>query len=70
MPRHGPINVRSFGPDGTITLEDGREMQAVVAPSGALGVRPKVVEDHVSALDQTGPAQKPPDLKSLGLDQI
>lgn len=62
------IRVSSIGPDGTATLEDGRVMTLVVAPSGALGVRPQVREDHVAKLDQTAiPLHKHFD--TSGLDQ-
>lgn len=39
-------------PDGTVLLEDGREMVAVVSDTGSLGVRAKQVTDHLAALDQ------------------
>lgn len=61
------VDVRSINPDGTAILDDGREMQIVMSPSGALGMRPITVEDHVSALDQIG---QPPPIKITGLDQV
>lgn len=61
-----PVRVRSFLPDGTVMLEDGREMQAVMASNGALGVRPKVIDDHISAIDQHAPM---PAIDLSGLDQ-
>lgn len=73
--------VRSFNPDGSVTLDDGREMQGVVsATTGALGVRPKTDGDRISAIDQyvplpgdpvydqAGPAPLPT-VAELGLDQ-
>jgi hypothetical protein len=68
--------VVAFHPDGSLTLEDGSEMQAVVSESGALGARAKVREDFTAQLDQhVGPpsevrSEPPlPSIESLGLDQ-
>ena len=65
------LRVKAFMPDGTIVLENGDEMQAVVSSTGALGVRPKVEDDHIASLDQAPleSAQWPPDPRTLGLDQ-
>lgn len=54
------FRVRSFGADGTVVLEDGRELQAVVSESGSLGAMPRTDKDRFSVLDQVVP---------LGLDQ-
>lgn len=71
--------VQSFMPDGTVLLEDGSVMQAVVSDTGALGVRVKTQDDRISALDQyvgvpglepvamMSPAQV---IASAGLDQV
>jgi hypothetical protein len=66
--------VRSLHLDGTVMLDDGREMQLVASNStGALGVIPKTVEEHIAALDQSPQAQPsaafPPPMSSLKLDQ-
>lgn len=71
------LKVRSFNPDGSATLEDGREMQVVMnAGTGALGCREKTDNDRLSQLDQYVPigmehaaAQELPSMASLGLDQ-
>lgn len=72
----GLRRVRSFGPDGSVVLEDGSEMQAYVNPAGVLGVRPKTREDVTSHLDQYAgppraePAGPPPNYFDIsGLDQ-
>lgn len=79
MPKFHRIS--AFMPDGTVLLDDGREMQGVVsATTGAMGVRPKTDGDRISSIDQYVPlpgdpthdqAGPPPipSLAELGLDQ-
>lgn len=70
------LRVTAFHPDGSLTLEDGSEMQAVISESGSLGARAKVREDFTAQLDQhIGPPSEVrrepplPSIESLGLDQ-
>jgi ribosomal protein S11 len=53
MPR-GWVRVTAFHPNGMVTLEDGREMQAIMASNGALGVRKAAPQDHEVGIDQSG----------------
>lgn len=74
MNRRQYVRVRSFLGDGTVVLEDGREMQAWMSETGTLGVMPKVVEDQIAQLDQylaNGQGEMPPlpKISELGLDQ-
>lgn len=46
------VRVRSLNLDGTASLEDGRQMQLVMRDTGALGLVPLRVEDHLAQLDQ------------------
>lgn len=65
--------IRSIQPDGTAFLEDGTEMQLVVSETGSLGVRPKVMDDRMMALDQYPTDQTPQStanhFDTSGLDQ-
>lgn len=71
------VRVRAFMPDGTVMLEDGREMQAVLSSNGALGAVPRTDADRAAMLDQVVlphdqqqvVATRPPTMKELGLDQ-
>lgn len=61
--------VTAFHPNGMVVLEDGREMQAIVAANGALGVRKATPQDHEAGIDQHAiPARSYFDIS--GLDQV
>lgn len=64
------VRVTAFQPDGTAVLEDGREMQVVVAPNGALGVKRLTQEDHAANIDQSGPIPDKTYFDTSGLDQV
>lgn len=57
--------------NGIARLEDGREMQLVMADTGSLGLVPLTREDHMASLDQESSpvVKRPPTLVELGLDQ-
>jgi hypothetical protein len=64
------VRVTSFLPNGMATLEDGREVQVVVARNGALGVRKATPEDHAAGVDQSGPISDAKYFDVSGLDQM
>lgn len=49
-----PVDVVSISTDGTATLADGREVQLVMAYSGALGCRPIERAAADLSVDQVG----------------
>jgi antitoxin component of MazEF toxin-antitoxin module len=47
--------LQTISQDGTAVLEDGTEVQLVLAANGALGAKPLKREDVAAKLDQVGP---------------
>lgn len=65
----GWVRVTAFHPNGMVVLEDGREMQMVMAKGGALGVRAATREDHEAGIDQSGAIPDKTYFDTSGLDQ-
>jgi antitoxin component of MazEF toxin-antitoxin module len=63
------LAIRTISLDGTALLENGQEVQLVVARNGVLGARPVTREDHLSGIDQISDGPSSADFDTSGLDQ-